>query len=444
VTPALVLYTRDLRVHDHEGLAEAARAHDRVVPVFVLDDHLLNPRAANRLSFLLDSLADLRRSLREHGSDLVVRRGDPVVETARLARQVGATHVFAARDASAYAQRRARRLERELARERVELRLTDTIPVVPSGKLAPQAGDHYRIFTPYWRRWRELPLRPLYSAPKRLPPLGAVEPGELPSLDDVTSRAPARALPAGGESAGRRRLSAWLRDGIARYGETRNRLEPGATSALSPYLRFGCVSPVEVVYRARERGGSGAEELVRQLCWRDFFLQLLAANPRLRHENLQARDAPWRDDPASLAAWGEGRTGYPIVDAAMRQLAREGWLPNRARLIVSSFLTRALGLDWRLGADVFFELLVDGDVASNVGNWQWVAGTGADPRRRPGLSVLRQARRFDPDGAYVRRYLPELEGLQGAGAHEPWRAKPSFLRGYPPPIVDPEQGSIQS
>ncbi len=404
---AVVLFTRDLRVHDHAGLSEAARAYESVLPLFVLDDRLLEPRAANRLSFLLGALADLRRSLRSLGSDLVVRRGDPVAETIELARAVGAVTVFAGADASSYARTRERRLRSGCAQAGIELRLLETVFAVPPGELAPEGRDNYRVFTPYWCRWCDAPLRPVLRSPRRLPPLVGVEPGDLPSLRELTPVSPSRELAPGGETAARRRAEAWLRDGLSRYEHDRDRLAPGASSGLSPYLHFGCLSAVELVARARDLPGSSA--FLRQLCWRDFFGQLLAADPRLQRDDLRPPAGGWRDDPEALAAWREGRTGSPLVDAAMRQLAAEGWLPNRARLIAGSFLTRTLGLDWRLGADVFFELLVDGDVASNVGNWQWVAGTGANPRPGRMLDPARQARRFDPDGRYVRRYLPEPE-----------------------------------
>jgi deoxyribodipyrimidine photo-lyase len=168
---------------------------------------------------------------------------------------------------------------------------------------------------------------------------------------------------------------------------------------------------------------------------RDFFQQLLAAEPQMANEDLRPRDVEWREDGEALARWREGQTGYPIVDAAMRQLAQEGWIPNRARLIVGSFLTRTLGLDWRLGARVFFDLLVDGDVANNVANWQWVAGTGANARPNQALNPLRQAARFDPQGDYVRRYVLELEKLPGAAIHEPWQPVHSLRAAeYPDPI----------
>jgi deoxyribodipyrimidine photo-lyase len=319
----------------------------------------------------------------------------------------------------------------------VQLRVVDTTSVVRAGELAPEDRDHYRVFTPYWRRWRDVPLTPVEGAPGRLPPLVGVEAGALPVLRDLTRVPPSRGLVRGGESAGRNRLDAWLREGLGRYEEDRDQLDPGATSGLSADLHFGCLSAVEVVARARRCGG--ADAFVRQLCWRDFFGQLLAANSRLQREDLHRRGESWRDDDEAFAAWRDGRTGYPIVDAAMRQLMRDGWMPNRARLIVGSFLTRTLRLDWRLGADVFFELLVDGDVANNVGNWQWVAGTGANTRPNRVLDPVRQAKRFDPDGDYVRRYVPELAALEGPSIHEPWNAPSGRIRGYPEPIVDHDE-----
>ena len=263
-----------------------------------------------------------------------------------------------------------------------------------------------------------------------LPP--GLDAGALAACDD---RAAGR--PRGGEAAGRRRLARWLRNGIDEYEAARDLLAADGTSRLSPYLHFGCLSAREAVERARSCGAV-AEEFVRQLCWRDFFLQLLAANPDTASEDLRRREVTWRADDAALARWAAGQTGVPIVDAAMRQLRQEGWMHNRGRLIAGSFLTRTLGTDWRRGAEVFFDLLVDGDVASNVGNWQWVAGTGADPRPNRMFNPVRQARRFDAGGAYVRRYVPELGDVEDAWVHEPWRA-PRAARpdGYPPPVVDP-------
>ena len=241
----------------------------------------------------------------------------------------------------------------------------------------------------------------------------------------------------GGETEGRARLERWVRDGLAEYESRRDDLAVEGTSGLSPYLHFGCVSPLELAERARE--APGGEAFVRQLCWRDFHHQLLAAEPRIAREDLHPRHDRWRVDPPALAAWKEGRTGYPLVDAGMRQLLAEGTMHNRARLVTASFLAKHLYVDWRLGAAHFAEHLVDGDVANNVGNWQWVAGTGADTRPNRVFNPTRQARRFDPDGAYVRRWVPELEAIDGGAVHEPWRLGLLAPKGYPAPIVDHDE-----
>jgi deoxyribodipyrimidine photo-lyase len=427
MTSAVVLFTRDLRVHDHAALSAAVDVAREVVPLFVLDDGFRRRhRSGARESFLLESLADLRRALRERGGDLVVRRGDPVEETLRIAHRAGSHAVFVGADASPYAQRRRQRLERACRGERLEVRVENTVAAVAPGELVPAGRDHYRVFTPYWRRWRELPLPSPLDAPVRVT-VPAVAPGPLP---------PPVAGMRGGERAGRQRLDTWLRSGLHEYAGARNDLGRDGTSRLSPYLHFGCVSANELVVRAR-REGAVADEFVRQLCWRDFYLQLMSANPRTATDDLHRRDRGWTDDDDGLAAWAEGRTGYPIIDAAMRQLRQEGWMHNRARLLVGSFLTKTLGIDWRRGADVFFELLVDGDVANNVGNWQWVAGTGVDTRPNRVFNPVAQAKRLDPEGEYVRRYVPELAGLPASMVHEPWRAPlPGRVREYPERIVD--------
>ncbi|HYK07059.1 MAG TPA: deoxyribodipyrimidine photo-lyase [Gaiellaceae bacterium] len=404
---AVVLFTRDLRVHDHPALAAAVERAERVVPLFVLDDAVLSAFGApNRVAFLLDALADLDASLGRRGGALVLRRGNVVAETYRTAVESGAEAVFVSEDVSAYAQERERRLRRALATARIELEDLPGVTVVPPGDLAPAGADHFRVFTPYWRRWREAPRRAVLAAPDRVELPDGVATGVLPRPGELGAGRIAQALPTGGETAGRRRLDAWLDDGLARYGELADDLAADATSRLSPYLHFGCVSAGEVVARALE--GEGAEPFVRQLCWRDFNHQLLAARPETAHEDLRPRATGWRDDEEGLAAWREGRTGYPLVDAGMRQLMHEGFMHNRARLVAGSFLTKHLGIDWRRGAEHFFEQLVDGDVANNTGNWQWVAGTGTDSRPNRRLSPQRQAERFDPDGVYARRYLPEL------------------------------------
>ena len=426
---------RDLRVHDNLALSTAAREAEQVVPLFVFDDAILRRTSGrpNRVAFLLDALRDLDASLVRCGAGLVVRRGDVVAETIGLAQDVGAEAVYVAEDASGYAQRRRRLLEDACRVARIGLRVTPGVTVVPLLSLETSSRGHYSVFTPFYRAWTDAPWRPVEPAPRRLSMPSRVARGRLPTLGRLVGSRPSPELPAGGETAGRQRLSGWLRFGIAGSDAGHDGLEADTTSRLSPYLHLGCLSPLEVAQRATEITGAAA--FVRRLAWRDFFHQLLAARPETAHEDLRPRGDDWSDDSDALDAWKHGWTGYPIVDAGMRQLLHEGFMHNRARLIAASFLVRDLRIDWREGAQHFFDWLVDGDVANNVGNWQWVAGTGANPRPGRTLNPLRQARRFDPDGNYVRRYVPELAAIEGGAVHEPWKLRETVAH-YPVPIVD--------
>lgn len=432
---AVVLFTRDLRVHDNPALHAACAAAERVVPLFVLDDVVLDRFGApNRIAFLLDALRDLDRSLRARGGALVVRRGDVAAETARCAREAGAEAVFVAEDVSRYASTRERRLEQA----GLEVRSSPGVTVVPPGRLVPSGGgDSFVVFSAYWNRWRAEARRAVLEPPASIPLPPGLEPGRVPDAVELGRSSVSPGLPRGGETEGRRRLGAWLETGLDRYPELRDDLAADGTSRLSPYLHFGCVSPLEVVELASAR--SGSEQFVRQLCWRDFSHQLLAARPEITNEDLRPRGDRWRDDEADLEAWKDGRTGYPLVDAGMRQLREEGFMHNRARLVTASFLTKHLYLDWRAGADHFAALLVDGDLANNTGNWQWVAGTGADARPNRMFNPTRQALRYDPTGGYVRRYVPELAGVEGASIREPWRLGTLGVPEYPEPIVDHEE-----
>lgn len=324
----IVLFTRDLRAHDHPALAAARRECTRLVPLFVLDDRLLavSPR---RTAVLHARLAQLREAI-----GLVIVHGDPVHEIARLAPDV----VYMSEDVSAYARRREQRL-----RERFELQTFPGITIVPPGELTPAGKDRYLVFTPYWRAWRSRPLPARVTSGPRLP----------------APRLPRSAL-----------------------------------------LHLGIASPSDVARRADE-------ELLRKLCWRDFFAQLLAAEPELEWRDLHPNRRVWRADANATTSWKQGNTGVAFVDAAMRQLLVEGYIPNRQRMVAASYLTKELGVDWRVGAAHFMEQLVDGDVASNSGNWQWVAGVGADTRPNRRFNAERQARLHDPDRVYVRRWLPE-------------------------------------
>lgn len=393
----VLLLTRDLRVHDQPALAAACANAERVVPLFVADPALAVPD--NRRRFLLESLLDLRDSLRRRGGDLVLRSGDPVTEAMRMAKSVGAEGVAVTTDVSAYALRRQERLSRACARERIALRLFPGVTVVPAGEVTPSTGgDHYKVFTPYWRAWQARRWRGTVATPRhvRLPDgLTGSDPRDV--LGDAPGESPTP-MP-GGETAALRRLKSW-RPQAGAYADRHDDLPGDATSRLSPYLHFGCLSPL-----ALATTDGLPEAYLRQLCWRDFYHQLLAAFPKLGSQAYRpGAQEHWTDDPRALQAWQAGETGVPVVDAGMRQLAAEGWMHNRARLITASYLTKTLGLDWRDGAAWFNRLLIDADVANNNGNWQWVAGTGTDTKPYRRFSPQRQAERFDPDGEYVRRW----------------------------------------
>jgi deoxyribodipyrimidine photo-lyase len=432
---AVVLFTRDLRVHDQPALAAACRDHAAVVPLFVIDEQILAAPTAspNRAAFLAGALADLRSSLRELGGDLVIRRGDVVAETLRVVIETRADTVRASADVSAYAQRRERRLTSEASRAGVAVEFSPGVTVVPPGSLHPAGGDHYRVFTPYFRAWRQVGWRPAEPVPPVVRVPSGLRVGELPAPDDLVRGERSPKLPTAGESAGRRLLDKVIRQ-VAAGEPDYDDLVADQTSRLSPYLHLGCVSPLVAARRLSGR----APALIRQLAWRDFLHQVTAAFPAITTTDYRPRQTRWRHDDDALAAWRSGLTGIPIVDAGMRQLLAEGWMHNRARLITASFLTKTLGLDWRHGAAHFFRWLVDGDVANNAGNWQWVAGTGNDTRPNRVLNPIRQAHRFDPDGKYVHRYVPELAEVAGRAVHEPWRLSPAERAGlsYPAPLLD--------
>lgn len=439
---AVVLYTSDLRLHDHPPLRAALSSCDRVVPLFVRDRAVdaAGFAAPNRLAFLADCLADLDTALRERGGRLILRSGDTAAEVCRLAGECDADEVHMAAGVSGFAHAREERLRAALEAEGRRLYVHDGVATVAApGVVHPAGSDHFAVFTPYFRRWAELAPRPVLPAPRsvRVPEGLGSEP--LPRSGAVTGVSPG--LAPGGEREARTLLARWLRAGLSRYADAHDDLAGDATSRLSPHLHFGTLSPTEAVHRARAAEGPGAEAFVRQLCWRDFHHQVLAARPDSAAHDYRGRGDHWRTGPAAeedIEAWKQGRTGYPVVDAAMRQLQHEGWMHNRGRLLAASFLTKTLYVDWRIGARHFLDLLVDGDLANNQLNWQWVAGTGTDTRPNRVLNPVRQGLRFDPDGRYVHRWVPELAGLDGPHLHEPWRlATPDRARySYPDPVVD--------
>jgi deoxyribodipyrimidine photo-lyase len=456
LTTAIWWVRRDLRLHDNDALRTALATHESVIPVFILDPALLvAPDAGEvRVAFLFGGLRALDADLRARGSRLIVRRGAPRTELTQLIGETGATAIYAEADPWPYARNR----DGDIA-ARLPLQLTPGITVRPADLVCKADRSPYTVFTPYSRAWQALPppsradLRP---APERLPaPLAGLASMPVPARPALTSDVP---FPPG-EAEALRRLHAFTAPGelapIYRYADGRNRMDWTGTSELSPYLRFGMVSAKRAMVAALDAAESaadaaarrGAETWCNELIWREFYMSILHHFPAVldREFRQELRAIPWANGQADFAAWCEGRTGYGVVDAAMRQLVKTGWMHNRARMIVASVLVKDLLVDWRWGERFFMQHLVDGDPAANNGGWQWTAGVGTDaaPYFRVFNPIL-QAEKFDPDGAYVRRWVPELARVQARFIHQPWTMPADEQRragciigvDYPAPVVD--------
>jgi len=445
----IVWFRRDLRVCDHPALCAACERNDQVVTAFVLDDRLLHGRHASgpRTQFLLESLADLDASLRQRGGRLVVRHGPPERELASLAAATGAREIHFSADVSPFARARGERVRAAL--DGVALHAHPGVAAIDDlGAIRTRAGGPYTVFTPFQRTWEREPRREPLPAPAELPPAPRALAGEgIPSLASLGLRQELAEPPPGGESEGRRRLERFLADGVAAYAGTRDSMASRGSSRLSPFLHFGCLSARELEHELPP--GEGPEAFRRQLCWRDFHQHVLLhfpGNVRAEFQERYRGRLRWNPPDGAFDAWREGRTGYPLVDAGMRQLGREGWMHNRARLVAGSFLTKDLGIDWRHGERHFMRLLVDGDEASNNGNWQWIASVGTDPQPafRRIYNPARQMETHDPEATYVRRYVPELAAVPDEYVREPWtmpdevqqRVGCVIGRDYPAPIVD--------
>ena len=440
-------FTRDLRVRDHPALRAALQRHERVVPVFCFDDRLLRGRhrSGPRTQFLLECLADLDGELRNRGSGLVIRRGTPERELAALAREVDARAIHFTGDVSPFARRRAKGVRAAL---NAEAQVHDGLTAVDVAAIETGQGKPYTIFSPFHRKWLAAPRRPVLEAPRDLPPLPSkLVKGRLPSLASLGLEQEVAEPARGGESEARLALDRFLDGTVREYAGNHDALGADRTSRLSPYLHFGCLSPRAIEERLGR--GAGPQAFRRQLCWRDFHHHVLHHFPRNARSEFQDRyrgKIRWSYAEKRFEAWCEGRTGFPLVDAGMRQLRREGWMHNRARLVVGSFLTKDLGIDWRWGERWFMRMLIDGDEANNNGNWQWIASVGTDPAPvyRRIYNPARQQERHDPDNAYVRRYVPELERVPPKYLSEPWAMPDEVQReagcvigdDYPAPIVD--------
>ncbi|QGG95668.1 cryptochrome/photolyase family protein [Actinomarinicola tropica] len=431
--PTVMWFRRDLRLADNPALAEAAR-RGQVLPLFVIDPALWEPAGANRRWFLLGCLDALSADL---DGRLVVRVGDPVEVVPSAAREVDASAVVCAADHGPYGRRRDEEVERVLDGDEVPLERIGSAYAVEPGTVVNRTDAPYKVFTPFYRAWRDVGWPDPVQRPRSLEAVTGIASDPLPDRPDVAAD-----LPEPGEAAARRRLDTFLRHRVERYGELRDEPAQDATSRLSPYLKWGCLHPRQILHRL---GRTEGEETFRsEVAWREFYADVLLDRPDTTRRAYQEKmrrmrvDAGRRADER-FAAWAEGRTGYPLVDAGMRQLLGEGWVHNRVRMVVASFLVKDLHVDWSRGAHHFMQHLVDGDLASNTHGWQWVAGTGTDaaPFFRI-FNPVSQSKKFDPDGDYIRRWVPELAHLDRRRIHEPWTA-PADLFGdadYPEPIVD--------
>ncbi|MCS6941095.1 MAG: deoxyribodipyrimidine photo-lyase [Roseiflexaceae bacterium] len=463
-------FRRDLRLRDNPALAAAAARSDGcVIPLFILDDAILHaPRiGAARIAFMIDALRNLDASLRARASRLVVRRGRTLDVIRDLVRDTGAAGVAWNRDYTPFARQRDAQVEAMLRDLNVETLIAEDAVILGPDDVRTSDGRPYTVYTPYWRRWRTLVDQRRAEWLREVDPLlrpvsESIADLAIPDAADLGVTVSQR-IPPGGETPGNARLAAFVdltaEHSIAGYAEGRNLLAEPATSRLSPYLRFGCVAPraaLRVALRLldevggdpkAERTARSIETWIGELAWRDFYYQILWHYPHVLRNSFKAQyDAlAWENDPALFDAWKEGRTGYPIVDAAMRQLNQEAWMHNRARMIVASFLTKDLLIDWRWGERYFMQQLVDGDHAANNGGWQWSASTGTDAQ--PYFRIFNpvsQGQKFDPKGEYVRRYLPELAQVPDRYIHAPWtmpraeqqRCGVVIGRDYPAPIVD--------
>ncbi len=456
MTPPVILWFRnDLRLADHAALQAAMAAGRPVLPVYVLDDQpngggAWAPGAATKW-WLHHSLTALTDSLAARGAPLVLRRGASVPTILSLIQETGADTVFTGAMPEPEARAIDRALADALSNTGVTLRRLRTAMLFSPREIATGAGRPYAVYTPFANACLTRSPAPAIPAPDRIPAASAprsetlADWGLLPTKPDWAAGMRATWTP--GEAGAQARLTRFLALPPNAYATARDRPDLPATAMLSPHLHFGEIA-ADTVWRG---AGDGRAAFVRELLWREFSIHQLWHNPALPDAPAKPafENMPWRDDPAGLTAWQRGLTGVPIVDAGMRELWQTGWMHNRVRMVVASFLVKHLMIDWRQGERWFWDTLVDADLAANAANWQWVAGSGADaaPYFRVFNPVL-QGRKFDPDGAYVRRYVPELRRLDTRYIHAPWEVPPMALaaagialgRSYPHPIIDLARG----
>lgn len=439
-----VWHRRDLRVADNAAVASA----DEVLPVFVLDDAVLEHAAPPRVAFLLDALRSLRDDYRDLGGDLLIERGDPREVLPRLADEHGVEGVIWNRDYSRLARERDEAVADALDEEGIETQTFKDAVLHEPDEIFTNAGDPYSVFTYYHRKWVDREKKTPYPAPDSV---ASVEGGGIPGIEEIGFEEPDADIPDAGTEAARGLLTEFLTEDVYDYEDSRDYPERRCTSRLSPHLKYGTISVREVWKETEaakekatdEEARENVEEFQAQLAWREFYTQVLYHNPGVVTENYKEyeNEIGWRDDEDEIRAWKDGETGYPIVDGGMRQLLKEGYMHNRVRMIVASFLTKDLLVDWRVGYEWFRERLVDHDTANDNGGWQWAASTGTDAQ--PYFRIfnpMTQGERYDPDAKYIKEYVPELRGVPPEEIHS-WHEltderRKDLAPEYPAPIVD--------
>ncbi len=464
--PAMVWFFQDLRLADQPALSAAIAAGRPVVPVFILDTVSPGPWAPGGAGrwWLHGSLAALAEGLAARGARLVLRRGLMAAEILRLAEETGAAEIHCGRAVEPWLRAVMADLRPRLLARGIMLHEHETRFLFAPERLKTQSGHHFSVFTPFARAAHALGVEDrALPAPAAIPGLPRAVPGDDLAAWRLRSVHPdwaaeMRALWTPGTAGAMARLEHFLANTFPAYGSDRDVPGHASTSMLSPYLHWGEISPRLVwlaASRAAPGGGKSRQSFLNEMLWREFSADLLWHHQHLPEQPLRPEFAamPWREDAAALTAWRRGETGIPIVDAGMRQLWRWGWMHNRVRMIAASFLIKHLLLPWQTGEAWFWDTLLDADLAANAASWQWVAGSGADaaPYFRIFNPVL-QGRKFDPDGAYVRRFVPELAALPDDVIHAPWEAQPLVLsaagvelgRHYPQPIVDLARGRARA
>ena len=433
-TNTLMWFRRDLRLADNPALLEAC-ASDGVLPLFVLDPALWGPAGVSRRWYLTRSLRALDDSLRERGGRLSVVRGDPVQQVVDAARQVGAGRVHVAADYGPYGRQRDLAVEKALADAGVTLVRTGSPYAVAPDRVRNGSGRPYQVYTPFARGWLEHGWRDPVDAPAQATWLSLDETVNLPEPELPEGLD----LPAAGEKAARTAWAAYVEEHLADYADERDRPDLDSTSRMSRFLKWGEIHPRTMLADLKGSTSKGALGYRRELAFREFYADVLFQRPDTAREYLhrEFEDLGYDEPGEQFDAWREGRTGFPVVDAGMRQLRSIGWMHNRVRMITGSFLVKDLHIEWQHGGRHFMQWLVDGDLASNMHGWQWVAGSGTDPS--PFFRIFNpttQGAKFDPDGVYVRRWVPELRDVETKYVHEPSRDPRGLPPGYPAPIVD--------